>query len=385
MATLAGRLPSSGELMQLSIERGVDLATVVLYRSILASPLHAGFARAVSRSSPPSTAPARSAYEVVVVPSSTPGYGPKWGSFVDPVRSWAREAGYATDSADTLRSGSIAGNARVLSDLVAEKPADAKLVFVTFGQGASELRYFLQKRGPEHADMAKVRGWINVAGSYGGLAAFDRKLEDPFRRAWAKTSAMLLGRSYSAIAEASSRFSMWREPFQPPRRMLTMNLVGFPMRWHLPRGLRSSYDAIGRRGPNDGALLLTDAMARPGLVCPVWGLHHRSGPDDWMMTLSRALRVMLETLERPATAADARPDLSVEMNETDPEIRAERRREEVASARLREAKSRARKMLERAKAAAARREEVLTREPEALPREPEAPPRESDDDAFRFF
>lgn len=363
---LGGRLPSAAELMQLSLDRGVDLATVVFYRAVLASPLHSGFVRAVMRASRSDAEPARSEnpfrYEAVILPSSTPGYGPSWGSFVDDVRRWARDLGYATDVPDVWKGGSIFGNARALADYVAEKPLDAKLVFVTFGRGALEMRAFLQKRGRAHPDLAKVKGWINVAGAFGGVAAYDRELEGPLSRAWTRAKAGLLGRSYLSYLESSSRHAGWREPFQAPSRLLTVNLVPFPMRWHLPLSLRGSFDALSRFGPNDGAVLLSESMARPGLICPAWGLHHASGADEWRSLLTRAMRVALEALERPQAADEGRRgrlDLSVERADPDPELRARLRAEDEAAAKRREAERRARRMVARAREAAVRREEAL--------------------------
>ena len=319
---LGGRLPSAAELVALTRTRGTELATAVLYKSILLSPLHGGFVRAMAR---PSTANANGLEAVIVSGSGVPSAN-KRTKWTDGARECARRAGYSTDVVETSRSSSVAGNARAIADLVQAKPRDAKLVFVTFGQGAAELRFFLQKRGPAHPDMGKVRGWANVAGGFGGIAANDPAMAGGIAGWAARAACALGGRSFAAMAESSSRFGLWQEPFVPPRGALIASLVPIALPRHLPPWLRARHRALASRGPNDGAILALDAIARPGLVYPAWGLSQASDLSAWAPHLEKALRVMATSLTAPVVAPEAAiEDLSVRRNETDPVLRRRRR------------------------------------------------------------
>ena len=56
--------------------------------------------------------------------------------------------------------------------------------------------------------------------------------------------------------------------------LLVINVVGFPLTFHLNGTTRARHKQLAACGPNDGSTLLRDAIVEPGLVYPVWGADH---------------------------------------------------------------------------------------------------------------
>jgi hypothetical protein len=75
-----------------------------------------------------------------------------------------------------------------------------------------------------------------------------------------------------------------------PEHLQLISIVGFPLREHLKKGIaRRCHRRLTALGPNDGALVLADVCALPGLVYPLWGADHYLQPKGDVRALVAAL------------------------------------------------------------------------------------------------
>lgn len=320
-----GRLPSRKELDDINHELGTELATIVLQRTIQQSELHGAFVKDV-RGTDPSSLLERikglaQKFEVTVVASNLYQSGRKWGDHVDSWRSWARELGFTTESIETRADFSVAENARLIGEFLSHSN-HANRIIVTYGQGTSEFRYLLSRRlghrGPgerrvaservlsEAPELSRVRGWINVCGSFSGARSSDRALSSLIRRGMANVSMKWQGRNPITLGETATDFPLWREITNIPSQMLVSSLVGLPVGRQVSKPLRDSYQALAKFGPNDGAVLAMDACAQPGLIVPVLGLDQTAADAVLMPMFKRLLIATAVTMTASLAGERAR-------------------------------------------------------------------------------
>ena len=90
------------------------------------------------------------------------------------------------------------------------------------------------------------------------------------------------------------------------RAFAVIHLLGFPLRQHLSNAIASRcHRQLARFGPNDGAMLLAEACALPGLIYPVWGADHYLRPED---RAEAVLIAILKSVTSPAWLSCAREE-----------------------------------------------------------------------------
>lgn len=275
-----GRLPTSGELQNITEELGLDMATQILLKTIQDSPLHGEFGRRM-RSIDPGDAshrqPEYKTIEVAFVASNHFMSGRKWGDHVEPWRIWARHLGFTTELIETKARFSVAENARVIRDFLTANPHSRRIV-VTYGQGTSEFRYLLHRLktlGAFH-ETEGLKGWMSVNGTFAGSSFAQYTSERRLRRWNEQMKLRWAGRNPSVMLETASGFGLWRQPAPIAREMTTVSLIGLPQRVQIPNGLHFSYNLLAKSQPNDGVCTFVEAVAHPGFIVPITGMNHRA-------------------------------------------------------------------------------------------------------------
>lgn len=284
-----GRMPTGSELLNISEELGVELATAVYIRALQESNTHGSLIRKLrafelnkwSRS-------AAGDLEVAVVASNFFHSGRRWGDHVEPWRNWARELGFKTASIDTDPQLSVAANARVILEFLRNDPDTPRLI-VSYGQGSAEMRYLLQRRVKE---LENVRGWISVCGACDGLTSSQIFLEDNLPNLFLRLRMKLAGRNPITLTETSPDFPFWQNPMPVPKGMAVISIVGVPYRWQVAKRLRRLYDRLSVKGPNDGLVSIFEAAAYPSLIVPLGGLDHRASDIVLEPVLKRLFAVL---------------------------------------------------------------------------------------------
>lgn len=318
-----GRVPLRSELRELTRELGVELATSVFQRAVLNSDLHGPFTREVRAfdlSDRSILSRLASGFEVTVVASNLYQSGRTWGDHVEEWRGWAREMGFTTDAIATDPRASVAANARHISNHLSETKHPHRIL-VTYGQGASEFRFLLDRKLRRDAEsvsrtgneLSTVRAWINVCGSFGGAMASDRLLKGFINRKMNRFEMRLKGRNPLVLDETSTQSPLWKNAPSVPSQMLVASLVGIPLLSQIPAGLITSYREIAQVEPNDGAVAVMDAVAHPGLIVPAPGLSHRA-ESVVLEPVFRRLLAMTALTMRQSLAEAAATSASKQVN-----------------------------------------------------------------------
>lgn len=303
---LDGSLPSAGELREVASREGIDEATRLLYRRVLESPTHGGFIRGlaeIGRRCAPVPWPQEAT--LAIVPGAFYRENPRSGADGGLVRAEAERLGCPTELVPLASQGGVEENAGILCEWLATRRR-APLVLVSLSKGGADVKVALARPEAAHA-FAGVATWINLCGTLDGTPMADWLLS--------RRPAAVLNRLYHRLRGQSLTFlgdlrypagGPLAQPLRLPSHLRLASVVGFPLREHLLRGIsRRCHERLGHLGPNDGALVLADVCALPGLVYPLWGADHYLRPDpkrvgkppapaEWAPSVPELIAAMLQ-------------------------------------------------------------------------------------------
>jgi hypothetical protein len=139
----------------------LDSATTSLYRSVLESEPHHSFIEAVQRlmQDEPEPTP-RVQPRLVIVPAAFYQENPRSGADGHVVRAQAERLGWTVDSIPLVSDGSMAENARIITDWLGAQ-RDSQLVLVSLSKGGADIKLALSQPGAEQA-FDRVACWINL-------------------------------------------------------------------------------------------------------------------------------------------------------------------------------------------------------------------------------
>lgn len=284
-------LPTAGELREFAAREGIDAATTWLYRSLLESPFHGPFIRRIEETCKrPTSTVWNSDAILVIVPGAFYRENPGSGADGQVLREQAESLGCPTDLVPLASTGSLKENARILCDWLTKQPA-RPMILTSLSKGGADVKMALAEPDAEHA-FRNVVVWISLCGVLDGTPMAEWLLSP-----W--NPGAVLSLLYYWLRGQSTSFlpDLRYGPGQPldfklrlPAHMRLISVVGFPLREHLDRGIsRRCHRRLTPLGPNDGALVLADVCALPGLVYPLWGADHYLQPKSGVHELVAAI------------------------------------------------------------------------------------------------
>jgi hypothetical protein len=237
---------------------------------------------------------------VVIVPGAFHRENPRTGADGRVAREVAVQLGLPVVSIPVSGTGSLAENARLITEWLHAHREDA-LILVSVSKGGSDLKTALARPDAARA-FERVVGWVNLCGILDGTPMADWLLSPHLLARANRFVYRIRGRSLDFLHDMR-RFPgcSLDFPLTLPAHLRAVHVVGFPLRRHLRNGLaRRSHARLESFGPNDGSILLADTPSWPGHLCPVWGADHYLRPRT-------NERPLLAALLRTFTSADSVP------------------------------------------------------------------------------
>jgi hypothetical protein len=277
-------------LSRIADAQGLDFATALLYQRLRQSGRHGPFIRRVEELL--SRSP-RETGQLDVLLAIAPGafYRELPGTGADGalLRRCAAACGCRTALIPAHSMGSVAENGRIICDWLAEQSHE-RIVLASVSKGGSDVKAALRERNAPGA-FRPVVAWLNFCGITEGSPLANwlqrRKLATLFYKAlfWWKGLDFTVTREMAWGPGSALDFAL-----ELPTHVQLITLIGFPLRRHLTSKLmRRCHEYLAPLGPNDGAILLAEACALPGLVYPVWGADHNLRPSWDIRRLGLAL------------------------------------------------------------------------------------------------
>lgn len=281
---------------------GIDAATASLYRRVLESPLHGPFIRRVDElCQEPAIRAWNHGAVVVIVPGASYQENPASGADGRVVREQAERMGCVTELVPISTTGTVRRNARTLCDWLAARP-ERPVILVSLSKGGPDVKVALAEPDAEPA-FRNVVAWVSLCGILDGTRMADWLLSWSPGAVLVRLYYRLRGRSTAFLRDlrycTGGSGGLLDRPLRLPAHIRLISVVGFPLREHLTRrASRRCHERLAPFGPNDGALILADVCALPGLVYPLWGADHYLQPERDVGVLVRAILGYLdETLD----------------------------------------------------------------------------------------
>jgi hypothetical protein len=191
--------------------------------------------------------------------------------------------------------GSLRDNGRLICDWLAGC-SETRIVLVSLSKGGADVKIALTQPGASEA-FRNVVAWVNLSGIVNGTPLAAWLLARPLRSLLIKLLFWYRGHSFAVVRELDRDMG---KTLRVPEHVKVIHVVGFPLRRHLSNGLmRRGHRRLAPLGPNDGGMLLADAVTLPGIVFPVWGADHYLRPAGRCPRglFARILRYICEEIE----------------------------------------------------------------------------------------
>lgn len=256
-------------------ERGVDVATTLLYDRIRRSPQHGPFIRAVEAREPDIGALPQLRGKLLIAPALFYREFPEFGGDGWLIQQIARRFGLEVALFPLPSAGSIRESVPIIQETLAREP-DGSVIIVSLSKGSAEVGLALAAGEPT---TRKVRAWLSICGLLRGFPTFNVYFEESrFRAFWRGVIGLYfryMGGQQAAITDLMhGPGTLLDAPPVAPPGVPTLSVLGFPLRSHLSGTLKNRHRQLAPRGPNDGFGLLRDGMVEGSLVYPVWAANH---------------------------------------------------------------------------------------------------------------
>ena len=266
---------------------GLDETTLLLYRSIVQSPLHGTAIKSIDRLRD-TDQQYHGGARVLIVPGFLHREFPESGADGRLLIEAARQLGVDYEVLPSPSTGRLVDNAKLLLSYL-KRNAGLPLVLASICKGGSEVVAAMQL-DPSCEHFSDVLGWVNVCGVLRGSPVVDRVSKQRLRMLGLRILFALRRWTMASLLDLRYEGGLLEAGFEPPSHMRIVHALGFPTEEDFTRAkLRSFHRQIGDLGPNDGVILLHDALRAAGIVYPILGADHYMRPRFRVQPLCRGL------------------------------------------------------------------------------------------------
>ncbi|HEY7322399.1 MAG TPA: hypothetical protein VIE89_32950 [Candidatus Binatia bacterium] len=286
-------LPDRNDLKQISDNFSVDFAALYFADQISRVPANRQFRSLfdqayeyTSKALPENRVKLPSDYEVLVVPTYLYKRLFAAGADMAVPRAALQKAGLPCYFVETVDDGPVNSNADLVAAAIrARAHSGRRMIILSASKSGPEVALALTKLGP--AETRHVAAWINAVGALRGTPLADDRLFPELEYIVGKLDPQ--GMDSMTTARSRRRF----DSFRVPKHILVINFLGIPVSGSVSFWIRRSYSPMRKYGPNDGNVLLPDAIFPGGITLFELGSDHfmRNKPLD-VTTVALAITVI---------------------------------------------------------------------------------------------
>jgi hypothetical protein len=269
-------------LQNITRSRNIDFATAVAYERVMREPMHA---RCAKRIETILDAPVQRTDHPCAI-GIRPMVDSEGRKHVDEatrdLESVLRKQGHTTFRFNLEPLGDMRENAARICNTLLERPEE-RIVVASVSKGGADIKLAMNSPAGEKA-FQRVVGWLNVCGVLDGSDLPQRILDEDenvavkqvkeFYRNMNRCQYIKLLHNLRQMNRGSKGCLSGR--LRLPSHVTLFNVIGFPLEEHFNSGrVRGFHKLLSEFGPNDGFVLLSDLINKPGYILPIWGSEHR--------------------------------------------------------------------------------------------------------------
>jgi hypothetical protein len=276
--TAQGRLPTLGELEDLSRRFSVDFASLFLIRHIQQDPgnrwLQERYQQELAATVAGAPMPGYSEYVILFVPGFLYRQDPSAGADFARPRESITQLGLSHQLAEIDQFGSVEDNAKEIAREIIRLGGSGKKIVLVGASSAGPAIALALGEELGASEVQPVKGWVNVGGILRGSERADGALLWP-RRWLSRLICLYKGWNYNIIASYTAKISRKRfDRLQIPSHVFIVNFIGIPLSGDVSKRAKRGYRSLRDKGPNDGLTLITDAIAPGSHTIAEPGLDH---------------------------------------------------------------------------------------------------------------
>ncbi len=260
-------------------EGGLDYAAALFYQRLVADPLNRELYdyldQAEAQASDAAQDYARRKILFVIVPGMFYYDTTAVDSRGAALRSIVRRMGVRDMVAPIEQTGTVTENGARICEFLEFVQADYEAILLaSISKGGGDVKEALRLCGTARA-FQRVRGWVNIGGITRGSPLVNEIEATCLPRAEAQLYFLYKGYQWSGLtsmragADAPLAFDA-----EIPPGLITVSVVGAPLRRHLTERSAPYYEALAPYGPSDGIVLLADSYVPGGAVYAQFGSDH---------------------------------------------------------------------------------------------------------------
>lgn len=277
----AARPPTREELATIAADFSPDFATLFFIRAILRDEPSARRQEAFSRFiEAAEEIPATRDISVIFVPGwFYKENGHETGSDFHRQLALFKRAGIDATLLEIGDNAAVEDNAALIAAALRKLPNDGRRrVVVSASKSGPEVAMALASLGDEES--AHIAAWVNIGGAVGGSPLADDNGEG---LKCSVVKGILFVKGYTMDGLLSMKTERRRAAMRSarlPSGVFVLNYVPAPMGADVTKRGRDGYDHMKELGPNDGLILLADAVVPGGATVFEPGLDHFLVTDD---------------------------------------------------------------------------------------------------------
>lgn len=265
-----GRIPTASELTMITRDHDVDLATMAFHQAVRAAKDNKNFVEAIDRQAIGGTVNKR--ITMLILPALFYEEHPEVGGDGAHIASVARACGIDAHVVPTVSRGGLDDDIPIIRKAL-QDVKDGEIWLLTLSKGATAWRCLLQQRSDD-IPLERITTWFNVGGLPIGCQLVDLMTRSRLRRMKTRAFCKVIRMDYHSFCEFGTANPRLQETVHMPEHLRIINVVGSPLTSHVEKSMQTRFLMLKHLGPNDGMVLLPDALWLPGAVYPVLGADH---------------------------------------------------------------------------------------------------------------
>jgi hypothetical protein len=265
-----GRIPTASELGELTRSQDVNMATMAFHQAVRVAEGNKDFVDAVDQQPIGQSTDRR--ITLLILPALFYEEHPEVGGDGAHVASVAGACGIDAHVVPTVSRGGIDDDLPIVRKAL-QDVKDGEIWLMTLSKGATAWRCLLQENRDD-LPLERITTWFNVGGLPIGCQFVDLMVESRVRRVKTRAFCKVIRMRYKSFCEFGTANPRLHETVQMPDHLRVINIVGAPLTSHVEKSMQTRFLMLKHLGPNDGMVLLPDALWLPGEVYPVLGADH---------------------------------------------------------------------------------------------------------------
>lgn len=260
---------SKQQLRNIQAQHGIELATAMLYESILKSEHHT-FINKINNYPATPIKPSKD-IKLLLVPGLFYKEAPEVGADGEIIARIASSSGFKVEKLNLHSKGNLKKNHNLILNAIKNEKHPNVWIFA-LSKATAEVKQIFDKHLINKP--TNIKGWVNISGIWNGTHLANHMLSNLAKRAYRKSLYSITGVSYKALQELQTHHIRWLKNKKPPESLDIINIFALSLLSVVHPTLIKQYKVLSKYGPNDGVVAFDDISKIYGKIYPIWGSDH---------------------------------------------------------------------------------------------------------------